>query len=204
MNLVFDSEHVKVYDDVLPEEDFAMLFEWFNKIPFMNIQAAEGIWNRVWNPDAKVLKGQPIYFPAGRIPPLDGIDKSLIAIIEKINTVIFHGKITMTPYYYMAGSGLNWHNDRRHEKAFTFYCHQDWSPEWGGEFQTLDLKGEDKKMIWRVFDNKELFDAMINKGIGQFFHPKPNRLIVNSDIMHKINTTSTDSSPRLSLQGFIA
>ena len=37
MNLVFDSEHVKVYDDVLPEEDFAMLFEWFNKIPFMNI-----------------------------------------------------------------------------------------------------------------------------------------------------------------------
>ena len=29
-------------------------------------------------------------------------------------------------------------------------------------------------------------------------------LIVNSNIMHKINTTSTDSSARLSLQGFIA
>ena len=181
-----------------------MLFEWFNQIPFMNIQQAEGVWNKVWNPDSKVLKGQPIYFPVGRIPPLNGIDKSLISIIEKINTIIESGRVTMTPYYYMAGSGLKWHNDRAHQKAFTFYCHQDWSPEWGGEFQTLDLKGEDKKMIWKVFDNKELFDAMINRGIGQFFHPKPNRLIVNSNIMHKINTTSKDSSPRLSLQGFIA
>jgi hypothetical protein len=66
------------------------------------------------------------------------------------------------------------------------------------------MRGEDRKMIWKVFDNKELFDAMISKGIGQFFHPKPNRLIVNSNIMHKINTTSTDSNARLSLQGFIA
>ena len=97
MNLIFDSEHVKVYDDVLPEEDFYMLFEWFNQIPFMNIQQAEGVWNKVWNPDAKVLKGQPIYFPAGRFPPLDGIDKSLVAIIEKINSVIDEGRVTMTP-----------------------------------------------------------------------------------------------------------
>ena len=52
MNLIFDSEHVKVYDDVLPEEDFEMLFEWFNIIPFMNIQRTESIGNHVWNPDA--------------------------------------------------------------------------------------------------------------------------------------------------------
>ena len=204
MNLIFDSEHVKVYDDVLPEEDFEMLFEWFNIIPFINIQRTESVWNHVWNPDAKVLKGQPIYFPAGRVPPLDGIDKSLIAIIEKINSIINEVRVTMTPYYYMPGSGLKWHNDRAHQKAFTFYCHKSWSPEWGGEFQTIDMRGEERKMIWKVFDNKELFDAMISKGIGQFFHPKPNRLIVNSNIMHKINTTSTDSSARLSLQGFIA
>ena len=54
MNPIFDSEHVKVYDDVLPEEDFEMLFEWFNIIPFMNIQRTESVWNHVWNPDAKV------------------------------------------------------------------------------------------------------------------------------------------------------
>ena len=38
----------------------------------------------------------------------------------------------------------------------------------------------------------------------QYPEAKPNILIVNSNIMHKINTTSTDSSARLSLQGFIA
>ena len=34
----------------------------------------------------------------------------------------------------------------------------------------------------------------MSRGIGQFFHPKPNRLIVNSGILHKINQTTKKSS----------
>ena len=44
----------------------------------------------------------------------------------------------------------------------------------------------------------------MSRGIGQFFHPKPNRLIVNSGILHKINQTTEKSSDRLTLQGFIS
>ena len=69
---------------------------------------------------------------------------------------------------------------------------------------TIDLKEEDKNIIWKRFDNQELFDLIISKGIGQFFHPKPNRLIINSGILHKINETSKKSSARLTLQGFIS
>ncbi len=203
MNLIFDSEHVKVYDDVLPEEDFDILFEWFNKIPFFFPQS-EGVWNEVWDANTDVLKGQPFYFPTGKIPPLDGIDKAVIPVIEKVSTVIQYGKVAMSPYYYMAGSGLKWHNDSSYKEAFTFYCHKHWSPDWGGEFMTIDLKEEDKNIVWKRFDNQELFDLIVSRGIGQFFHPKPNRLIVNSGILHKINETNKKSSARLTLQGFIS
>ncbi len=43
----------------------------------------------------------------------------------------------------------------------------------------------------------------MNNGVGNFFHPKPNRLIVNSNILHKVNKTTTNSNARLTLQGFI-
>ena len=203
MNLVFDHECIKVYDDVLSDEDFEKVFDFFNRTSFFYPQT-EGTWNHVWDVDTLVLKGQQFFFPVGKVPPEDEYHKPVIPIIKELNKVLNDGRVTMTPYFYAAGSGLSWHNDSQYKQAFTFYCHKHWSPEWGGELQTVELEEKDKNIVWKIFDNRELFDAIISKGLGMFFIPKPNRLIVNSNILHKINKTTANSGARLSLQGFIS
>ena len=45
MKLVFDSAHVQVYDDVLSEDEFSAVFNWFNFIP-LAFKSAQGEWNR--------------------------------------------------------------------------------------------------------------------------------------------------------------
>ena len=70
MNLVFDHECVKVYDDVLSNEDFEKVFDFFNRTSFFYPQT-EGTWNHVWDVDTLVLKGQQFFFPVGKVPPED-------------------------------------------------------------------------------------------------------------------------------------
>ena len=199
MKLVFDSPQVRVYDDVLSEEEFSAVFDWFNFIP-LAYKEAQGEWNRLWSFDSKVLSGQGFTFPSGKIPPFYEDDKPLIPLVENINSVLMDGRVTMIPYCYPPGSGLTWHNDSNYKGAFTFYCHNYWSPEWGGEFQSIDV---DDKVKWKIFDNQDLYDSIMNQGIGNFICPKPNRLIINSGILHKVNKTTTDSRARLTLQGFV-
>ena len=199
MKLVFDSAHVQVYDDVLSKDEFSSVFDWFNFIP-LAFKSAQGEWNRLWSFDSQVLSGVPIVFPSGRVPPFQGDDKVLIPLVEKINSTLMDGRVTMTPYCYPPGSGLTWHNDSNYKGAFTFYCHNYWSPEWGGEFQSIEVNGD---VTWKIFDNQELYDLIMSEGIGNFVHPKPNRLIINSGILHKVNKTTTNSRARLTLQGFV-
>ena len=198
MNLTFDSKHIKVYDNVLTDNQFDKLFTWYNNIPLV-YKVADGEWNRLWSFDSQVLYGKSYYFPKGKTPPLRE-DTEIIPLIEAVNSVISNGKVTMTPYCYAPGSGLSWHNDSNYSEAFTFYCHNYWSPEWGGELQTIEVK---ENVDCQIFDNQKLYDSIMNNGVGNFFHPKPNRLIVNSNILHKVNKTTTNSNARLTLQGFI-
>ena len=119
--------------------------------------------------------------------------------------------VVMTPYIWPPGSGLSWHNDSNYLGAFTFYCHDYWSPEWGGEFLTAEANEyilPDKKDIeWKVFDNQPLYDTIMDQGVGHYIQPKPNRLVLNKGgphgILHKVNKSTVNSGPRITLQGFI-
>lgn len=75
------------------------------------------------------------------------------------------------------GTGLSWHNDSNYLGAFTFYCHNYWSPEWGGEFMTLEaneyIELDKKKIPWKVFDNQELYNLLMESGSGNFFILSP-------------------------------
>ena len=50
-------------------------------------------------------------------------------------------------------------------------------------------------------------NLIMEKGSGDFFYPKPNRAIVNKGgkhgILHKVNQSTVNSSPRLTLQCFV-
>lgn len=220
MRLTVDAKNTKVYDDVLSKEDFDILFDYYNQIPLVFKQIL-GEWNKVWSfSDGQILVGNEILFPFGRTPPLHPGDKPLIGLIERISELVIQtgffnledskGAI-MTPFCWPPGTGLSWHNDSKYLGAFTFYAHNYWSPEWGGEFLTVEadeyIIDNKKEINWKVFDNQELYDVIMEKGVGNFFHPKPNRLIINKGgdkgILHKVNKSTVDSRARLTFQGFI-
>lgn len=212
--------NIKVYDNFLEQEELSEIFEYMNDTSYMFRQAL-GEWNKVWNlSDGQILMGQEIVWPFKKMPPIVKETEALEPFIRKINETIESSelfdvsritKISLTPYCWPPGTGLSWHNDSNYLGAFTFYCHNYWSPEWGGEFMTLEaneyIELDKKKIPWKVFDNQELYNLLMEGGSGNFFHSKPNRLILNKGgdkgILHKVAKTTTDSKPRLTLQGFI-
>jgi len=220
MKLIIDANNTKVYDDVLDQETFNNLFTYFNYIPLVFQQAQEE-WNRVWSfSDGNILVGQPHTWFPNKPPPLQESDKILLTVIKKINECITSSNffdigqiqtLVMTPFCWPPGTGLSWHNDSNYLGAVTFYCHNYWSPEWGGEFLTVEandyIYDNKKNITWKVFDNQELYDIIMERGHGHFFHPKPNRLILNKGgekgILHKVNKSTLDSRARLTLQCFI-
>ena len=220
MNLLFDGENTKVYDNVLSEKDFQDLFDFLNYHQYIFKQSL-GEWNKVWNfSDGQILMGNDFIWTLNKIPPLKKHDECLAFLIEKINLIIEQSNlfdiekiktINMTPYCWPPGTGLSWHNDSNYLGAITFYGHHYWSPEWGGEFITCEANKyilKDKKDItWKVFDNQQLYDVLMKEGTGNYFYPKPNRLIINkggsNGILHKVNKSTLNSNPRLKLQCFI-
>jgi len=220
MKLTFDAKNTKVYDEFVSEKDFLEIFDLQNFQPYA-FRSSHGEWNKVWNlSDGQILMGKKYLWPYGKVPPLDKMERCLIPFIESVNKTIEHSglfdveqisTISLTPYCWPAETGLSWHNDSNYLGALTFYCHKYWSPEWGGEFITCEADDyiiENKEDItWKVFDNQELYDMIMDKGNGNYFYPKPNRAILNkggtSGILHKVNRSSRNSSPRLTLQCFI-
>ena len=173
MKLTFDANNTKVYDNILDQTQFKKLFNFMNFVPMVH-KRSHGEWNRVWG------------FGDGDI-------------------------LMANRYIWPPGSGLSWHNDSNYLGAFTFYCHDYWSPEWGGEFLTAEANEyilPDKKDIeWKVFDNQPLYDTIMDQGVGHYIQPKPNRLVLNKGgphgILHKVNKSTVNSGPRITLQGFI-
>jgi len=220
MKLLFDGENTKVYDDILSKDNFEELFDFLNYHPYI-FKESLGEWNKIWNfSDGQILIGNSFIWTLNKVPPVKEYTKSLTALIETINVIVEQSHffncsnirtLNMTPYCWPPGTGLGWHNDSNYLGAVTFYGHQYWSPEWGGEFITCEANKyivEDKKKItWKVFDNKELHDLLMIEGSGNYFYPKPNRLIINkggaNGILHKVNKSTLNSNPRLTLQCFI-
>ena len=78
-------------------------------------------------------------------------------------------------------SGISWHGDGSYICAFTFYINNHWNNDWGGEHL---CEGENSTGAW--------------------VRPKPNRLIMNSSVNHKVSKTSSFSDDRITIQGFMS
>jgi Rps23 Pro-64 3,4-dihydroxylase Tpa1-like proline 4-hydroxylase len=220
MELILNFNNTKVYDDVLSASDFTQLFDWYNAIPLVN-KVAQGVWNKTWNlSDGNILVGQERNWSSTALPKLEDHDLPVLPFINQATESVLNSGLfdddtvidfAMTPFCWPAGTGLSWHNDSNYIGAFTYYCHNHWNPEWGGEFLTVEADQyilDDKTAVkWRVFDNRELHELILNHGHGHFIHPKPNRMIINKGgtrgILHKVARSTVNSGPRLTLQGFI-
>ena len=216
-----DLKNTKAYDNVLSIDEFNSLFDWLNGIPYV-WKHTTGEWNKVWSiNDGEVMHSKQILLDKQfNLKHFDPILLPVMPFIEKIKdlaegTGLFNSKeiysTVITPYVYPPGTSLNWHSDSDYIGAFTFYCHQKWSANWGGEFLTVEgdeYIPQDKKenIKWKVFDNSQLENMIMDKGTGHFIMPKPNRIVFNKSgsngILHKVNKSTSNSAERITLQGF--
>ena len=217
MKKVLDCNNIQVYDNVITEEEFQKLHNWFNVIPYAWKNAQEE-WNKSWSTtDGSILLSRKMMFSPLLNDTLAEEDQPLSPVLNQIRQAIdsFIGienieKVGITPYVWPPGVGLSWHSDSNYIGTFTYYVHKQWGANWSGEFLTVEADDYIEKpegLKWRVFDNQELDDLIVDHGIGHFIHPKPNRLVIGragkNGILHKVNRSTLQAKDRLTLQGFL-
>jgi len=139
---------------------------------------------------------------AATIIGVPGIDWQYISFIT-----------TMFP----AGGGLPWHPDSNGKTgAFIYYLHDKWQANWGGDLLLYDHKeplsewrkqslfGETQPMV-PAFDDAEQSEYLMERGMGYYVRPKPNRLVIFMQGIHHM-VGSVDSSAggicRTAIAGF--
>jgi Rps23 Pro-64 3,4-dihydroxylase Tpa1-like proline 4-hydroxylase len=223
MRQTLSCKYLSVYDDVLSSHQFNSVFEYYNRLEFVHKFAHEQ-WNPVWSTtDGGVLSGRTMSLTSNLSDPLEYPHDALIPLLLNINKAINRcgiftvdeiqqiESVALTPFIYPPGCGLSWHTDNDYIGAFTYYVHKHWSPDWSGEFLSVEadehIKRDQINNKWLIFDQTELHNAIMEKGYGQFIFPKTNRLIINKagtqGTLHKVNKSTLQAENRLSLQGFL-
>jgi hypothetical protein len=209
MKLVIDQPHYAVFDDVLPRQGLQKLRYYFaNEANLEFINRVERL--KAWSLDnghplctpviatelgCNVLRtGSGNYFSYPSDSPLDLLLDFVLKHQKTFAPWIGRaGKAWRTAtacgYVYPQETGLDWHDDGGgYSGAFSFYAHEEWRPQWGGE---LLIAANDKK----------------SKMNGAFVLPMPNRLVlVKGGVPHKIARVSkaAGSAHRISVTGAFA
>ncbi len=211
----------RVYDDVIPAALFARLQRMMNDVPYVRTDAQQ--WLKVWTMADGAIYRSNQWLASGPswsirenhgnpqqpadVP--DGLSEFLACLMGVLSAhpqlpPLKH--ILMIPYAWPPKSSISWHQDGTSTDssrvgAFTFYVHQTWNAEWGGEFLMTELDVAHEQL---PFDNSAISDSIQGKGFGTWVTPKPNRLIINpSDMYHKVAKTTEAAAPRLTIQGFL-
>lgn len=98
-------------------------------------------------------------------------------------------------HVYEPGAEISWHKDYSSKASYSFYLHNEWRSEWGGQLLTTDAVDK-YNHNGNVFEHRQ--DVM-NPGIGKYYEPLPNRLVIIKDELHKVNRVRHQ---RLSFTGF--
>src|ERR1700758_1297012 len=110
----YSNEHVRVFDDVLPQETFEQLWLFMNLIAYQS--TAAGVWEKVWNiGDGNIFRArQHATDPLG-MPRSDTVVDALVdrgLELPRRNPAMegFSG-LTLIPYVWPPGTGISWHSD---------------------------------------------------------------------------------------------
>ncbi|NQY99628.1 MAG: 2OG-Fe(II) oxygenase [Bdellovibrionales bacterium] len=228
MQVVERTENFIIIDDFLPQDAWAQLLDQLeceiykpvelgqDKVYKLNSGLIYKSLNKYW---FSKLPWQNNYTPFGE--HLQALLREDISFIPK------YEDLSMMVHCYQAGSEIGWHRDSGVLAAYTFYCHQDWHPMWGGNLMiasektswdrvrlnTDPLPGTHlKDSFGELYQTKGVtFDHSIEKqvlqspGLGSFVMPKPNRLVlISNKVFHKVERVdaAAGSHSRVSLTGF--
>jgi hypothetical protein len=196
VNLIkFENEQIIVYDNFLPQETFIALREEARRQSYELIPHGDDIAyklntgniyktiNKQWRTKQRAFHK---WFDA-----MDALDP----VPCEDYSVMVHN--------YCVGSEIDWHKDYSSLASYSFYLHEQWLPQWGGNLlvadyaKTVDVQGNNGT----VFDNNP---SVMNPGFGTFYAPKPNRLVIIKDVFHKVERIdqSAGNNVRMSFTGF--
>jgi 2OG-Fe(II) oxygenase superfamily len=186
-------------------------------------------WNRVWHPISgmALLTGPKSFGQTGKPGPMFPTDtpydiffSSIEQYLDLIGSFLYlpsdQVRYVMSAYLYRAGWGLPWHEDigedMEYKGAFTYYLHDQWRGNWGGELMILAEErysrgNSSDKLIDLSFTQGTGLRApsQIVNGVGTFIMPKPNRLVVlRPKVLHSVAPVSplAGEHMRFSLAGF--
>tara|TARA_B100000287_G_scaffold127705_1_gene119751 strand:- start:11494 stop:12102 length:609 start_codon:yes stop_codon:yes gene_type:complete len=170
-----------VIDNFLEKDKFKEIQKLELEVEYVSRKKA---WpDNLWQKDGIEAKDMGVQFDAffyGRhnVSPILHLQDEILSEIDiKMNDKVF----VQSQFLYFDKSSILWHNDECYDYGISYYIHEEWEDDWGGELLLDD---------------------------GQWIAPKPNRLVIldhtKGPIWHK-TTAVPDDCPgeRLTMQTFI-
>lgn len=233
MKTVYQDEHYCVIDDFLSNDQKELVWAYIQEEEFRHVRDPR--WDKAFRlTDGNPLRG-PAYlshyyhkdekrpvFPTGK-----GVDIVFEEILKNIDSFSpWVGKkeadwqfFFARAYLYQAMEGLSWHRDNNYNAkgAFVYYAHPSWDVQWGGELLIASQVSKDivypkkqtysgeEKPLGSHLDNSFENKILMEKGIGHYVLPKPNRLVLlQSGLLHTIKKidASAGDHVRAIIQGF--
>lgn len=209
-----------VIDDFLDEEDWTALWTEFQFAELSPVSRTVGAWKLS---DGLPLGGNVIVTPPRDVElahdperpdlypshtALDAVITGLLSEPEACAEVVGDewARITARAYVYPQGSGLSWHRDdsRIYAGAYIYYAHPHWNAHWGGELLIAEDTDESLPIMGHRFETEEFSQALLERGMGRFVAPKPNRLVLLGGAPHAVARVSpaAGDAVRASVSGF--
>lgn len=170
----FENNNIIVIDNFLPVDDFVAIQSEaaaleYEKIPLGADIAYKLDTGDIYKTHNKFWSNEPKAF------------HKFFDAMQKLDlpTDVF----SLMVHTYEPGAEISWHRDYASIASYSFYIHNEWRSEWGGQLLTTDAE-DTQHNNGTVFDHRQ--DVM-TPGIGQYYEPLPNRLVIIKGGLHKVN-----------------
>ncbi len=208
-------------DDFLDEEAWTDVWTFFQFAELAPVTRTLGAWKL---DDGLPLGGDEVITPArdaellhdpespGVYPSGTALDHILTGLLERGDEIAplvgdDWAHVTARAYVYPRGSALSWHGDDHalYTGAYIYYAHPRWNAHWGGELLVADTDATSElPVMGHRFDDEAYSEALLERGIGTFVLPKPNRLVVLGGAPHAVTPVrdAAGANVRASVSGF--
>ena len=209
-----------VIDDFLNEEEWGALWTEFQFMELNPVSRTVGAWklndgiplggDQIVTPtkDQELVHDpeQPLVYPTQTA--IDAVISNLLAESEAYAQIAGEdwSRISARAYVYPQNTSLSWHRDDSeiYTGAFIYFAHPHWNAHWGGELLVAEDTDDDLGIMAHRFENEAYSEALMERGMGRYIMPKPNRLVLIGGAPHAVAPVSpaAGQNVRASVVGF--
>jgi hypothetical protein len=187
-------DNIIVIDDFLTPEEFLITKTEADSLPYERIPfgvdpSYKLNTGEIYKTEKKYWSDEPTHF------------KVFFDKLAKANLVQCT-KFSLMVHVYRAGAEIDWHQDYQSLSSYSFYLHDRWESTWGGNLLVADSSTtDDRKTNGSIFTQA---DMVLDPGYGNYYSPKPNRLVIIGKVFHKVERVdqAAGNNCRKSLTGF--